>query len=284
MRATGTGITGGDPMLDFAKTVEAVKALKKSFGDEHHIHCYTSIPIKPEQAKELGEAGLDELRFHLLDLSLKRYQDSVNAASAAGICVGIELPAEPDKEDKLMALLDELNNSAVEFLNINELEITIGNQGNMDVRGFNLAGAITAAAEGSAELGFRLKQAAEKMSFHVKFCTATYKDAGQLRNRFRRRGEATLRPYETLSDDDTILFGAIPCELEDAADDIKELSEELGLIDGWIRYDAPTRRIEIPLSAAEDVAEHLNVPVQMVEVHPTHERLEVGIVHLNDLR
>ena len=284
MRATGTGITGGDPMLDFAKTVEAVKALKKSFGDEHHIHCYTSIPIKPEQAKELGEAGLDELRFHLLDLSLKRYQDSVNAASEAGICVGVELPAEPDKEEKLLALLDELNNSAVEFLNINELEITIGNQENMDVRGFNLAGAITAAAEGSADLGFKLKQAAEEMSFHVKFCTATYKDAGQLRNRFRRRGEATLRPYEILSDDDTILFGAIPCELEDAADDIKELSEELGLIDGWIRYDAPTRRIEIPLSAAEDVAEHLNVPVLMVEVHPTHERLEVGIVHLNDLR
>ncbi len=284
MRATGTGITGGDPMLDFDKTVEAVKALKKSFGDEHHIHCYTSIPIKPEQAKELGEAGLDELRFHLLDLSLKRYEDSVNAASEAGICVGVELPAEPDKEDKLMALLDELNNSTVEFLNINELEITIGNQENMDVRGFNLAGAITAAAEGSAELGFKLKQAAEDMSFHVKFCTATYKDAGQLRNRFRRRGEATLRPYEILSDDDTILFGAIPCELEDAADDIKELSEALGLIDGWIRYDAPTRRIEIPLSAAEDVAEHLNVPVQLVEVHPTHERLEVGIVHLNDLR
>ena len=41
---------------------------------------------------------------------------------------------------------------------------------------------------------------------------------------------------------------------------------------------------EIPLSAAEDVAEYLNVPVQMVEVHPTHERLEVGVVHLNEVR
>ena len=58
MRATGTGITGGDPMLDFDKTVEAVIALKAAFGVEHHIHCYTSIPIKPEQAKELGEGVL----------------------------------------------------------------------------------------------------------------------------------------------------------------------------------------------------------------------------------
>ena len=224
------------------------------------------------------------MRFHLLDLSLERYNESVNAASSAGITVGIELPAEPDKEEKLMNLLKELDNSVVEFLNLNELEITVGNQGNMDVRGFNLAGGITAAAEGSAELAIKLKKAAEQMSFHVKFCTANFKDAGQLRNRFRRRGEATLRPYEILSDDDTILFGAIPCQLEDASDDVRELSETLGLMDGWIRYDASSQRIEIPLSAAEDVAEHLNVPVQMIEVHPTHERLEVSVVHLNEAR
>ena len=55
-------------------------------------------------------------------------------------------------------------------------------------------------------------------------------------------------------------------------------------MDGWIRYDASSQRIEIPLSAAEEVAEHLNVPVQMIEVHPTHERLEVGVVHLNEVR
>mgnify|MGYP001281601160 CR=1 FL=1 len=147
MRATGTGITGGDPMLDFDKTVEAVRALKDAFGPEHHIHCYTSIPIKPAQAKELGEAGLDELRFHLLDLTLDRYRDSINAASEAGICVGIELPAEPDKHEKMHALLQELHDSPVEFLNLNELEITVGNQHNMDVRGFNLAGGITAAVQ-----------------------------------------------------------------------------------------------------------------------------------------
>ena len=206
------------------------------------------------------------------------------AAHQAGICVGVELPAEPDKEEKLLALLDELNDSPVQFLNLNELEITVGNQENMDVRGFNLAGGITAAAAGSAELAIRLKQVAKNMNFHVKFCTATFKDAGQLRNRFRRRAKATLRPYEILSNDDTILFGAIPCSLEDAADDVKELSENLGLIDAWIRFDATTQRIEIPLSAAEEIAEHLNVPVLMIEVHPTHERLEVGSVYLNDVR
>lgn len=284
MQATGTGITGGDPMLDFEKTLEAVIALKSAFGQEHHIHCYTSIPIKPEQAEKLGDAGLDELRFHLLDLKIDRYQESIDSAHSSGITVGIELPAEPDKESQLFDLIQSLNSTNVDFLNLNELEITVGNQENMDVRGFNLAGGITAAAEGSADLAVRLKEAAKDFDYHVKFCTASYKDAGQLRNRFRRRGQATLRPYEVFSEDDTILFGAIPCSLEDAADDVQELKEVLGLNDGWIRFNGQTLRIELPISAAEEISEMIDVPVMLIEVHPTHERLEVGVVHLNEHR
>ena len=151
----------------------------------------------------------------------------------------------------------------------------------MDVRGFNLSSGLSAAAEGSFELGVRLKEAAKGKSFHLKFCTASYKDAGQLRARFRRRAEATLRPYEILSEDDTILLGAIPTEPEDARDDMLELKETLQISSSWLRYDAIARRIEMPLSVAEELAEVLSVPVQMVEVHPTHERLEVSIVHLN---
>jgi hypothetical protein len=208
----------------------------------------------------------------------------MEACSKHGITVGVELPCEPDNETNLFALLDELETVPVSFLNLNELEITVGNQENMDVRGFNLSGGITAAAEGSADLAIRLKEAAADKSYHLKFCTAKYKDAGQLRNRFKRRGQATLRPYEVLSDDDTVLFGAIPAGLEDASDDISELKSELGITDGWIRYDAPTQRIELPLTLAEELAPVLEVPVLLVEVHPTHDRLEVGLVHLNDHR
>jgi pyruvate formate-lyase activating enzyme-like uncharacterized protein len=84
-----------------------------------------------------------------------------------------------------------------------------------------------------------------------------------------------------LSDDDTILFGSIPTTLEDASDDITELIEELGVADGWIRYNAEHQRIELPLSLAEELAEVVTVPVHLIEVHPTHDRLEVGMVHLN---
>ena len=281
MKATGTGITGGDPMLDAERSVEAIKQLKQAFGQAHHIHLYTSIPFKLVWVEKLAAAGLDELRFHLLDGTTKLYEEVIHAASAAGINVGIELPCEPDKEESLFELLERLDQLPVQFLNLNELEITTGNQENMDVRGFNLSSGLSAAAEGSFELGVRLKEAANDKSFHLKFCTASYKDAGQLRARFRRRAEATLRPYEVLSEDDTILFGAIPTQPEDARDDMMELQETLQISSSWLRYDATARRIEMPLSVAEELAEVLSVPVQMIEVHPTHERLEVSIVHLN---
>ena len=52
----------------------------------------------------------------------------IEACSEAGIDVGVELPCELDKESRLFSLLDELHASPVKFLNLNELEITVGNQ------------------------------------------------------------------------------------------------------------------------------------------------------------
>ena len=51
-----------------------------------------------------------------------------------------------------------------------------------------------------------------------------------------------------------------------------------------IGFDGSNRRIELPLSVAEEIAEEIDVPIMMVEVHPTHERLEVSSVYLNDKR
>jgi pyruvate formate-lyase activating enzyme-like uncharacterized protein len=283
MNATGTGITGGDPLLDVEKSIEAVSQLKQHLGTEHHIHMYTSIPFDVGLAQRFAEAGLDEIRFHLLDGRPTKYLRTMHACHELGITVGVELPCEPDKEESLFSLIDELEDTPISFLNLNELEITVGNQDNMDVRGFNLSSSMSAAAEGSAELALRLKEAGKSKSFHIKFCTAQYKDAGQLRNRFKRRAEMTLRPYESLTEDDTIIFGAIPTALEDAHDDVEEIKLMCGLTDGWIRYDASEERIEIPVALAEELAEIFTVPVQVIEVHPTHERLEVSVIHLNSV-
>jgi pyruvate formate-lyase activating enzyme-like uncharacterized protein len=39
-RATSVGITGGDPLLFFDKTIKFASKLKKRFGKQFHTHIY----------------------------------------------------------------------------------------------------------------------------------------------------------------------------------------------------------------------------------------------------
>ena len=297
MRATGAGITGGDPLMARERTLEGIARLKAEFGPGFHLHMYTSIPFRPEWASEFAEAGLDEIRFHLLDLETERYRETIAACSEAGILTGVEIPCEPDREGDLLKLLETLRDLEVSFLNLNELEITVGNHHNMELRGFNLSTEITAGAAGSAELAIAMRDrvmAAERgdpdpkdgemreaYGYHLKFCTAVYKDAGQMRRRFLRRGEATIAPHEVLTDDGTLLFGAIGASEDTKEAWMSELVSVTGLPQRFLLWDEVNKRIEMPLVVAESIAEDVDAPVSMVEVLPTHERLEVTVVWLN---
>ena len=298
MRATGAGITGGDPLMARERTLEGISRLKSEFGPSFHIHMYTSIPFRPEWAQEFAEAGLDEIRFHLLGLNSGRYAETIKACSDSGIMTGVEIPCEPDRREELLQLLEELRSLDISFLNLNELEITVGNHDNMELRGFNLSTEITAGASGSSELALEMKArvtAAESgvldpidgsqrkpYGFHLKFCTAVYKDAGQMRRRFLRRGESTISPYEILSEDGTLVFGAIEADSSSKDEWLDEIVEMTGLPRRFLQWDPENNRIELPLVVAEEIADDVEAPVFMVEVLPTHERVEVTAVHLNN--
>jgi pyruvate formate-lyase activating enzyme-like uncharacterized protein len=285
MNATGAGITGGDPVMARGRVLEACKILKNEFGDDFHLHMYTSIPFKAEWAKDFAEAGLDEIRFHFLDLESEKYTETMAACVESGMLTGVEIPCEPDKENELMELLETMRNMPVQFLNLNELEITVGNHNNMELRGFNLSDEITAGAAGSGELATRMRDRViaasigaadpedgtvrEPYPYHLKFCTATYKDSGQLRRRFIRRGEHTISPHEILTEDGTLLFGAVDCSLEDSEDWIEEIHTETGLPRRFMLYDSENERIELPLSMAEELVGEIEAPISLVEVHPT---------------
>ena len=297
MRATGAGITGGDPLMAKERTLEGIARLKKEFGPEFHLHMYTSIPFRPEVASDFADAGLDEIRFHLLDLHAERYRSTISACAEAGILTGVEIPCEPDKREELLSLLDKLRDFDISFLNLNELEITVGNHDNMELRGFNLSTEITAGAAGSNELAHEMKSRVmaadqgvadpmdgtirEPFGFHLKFCTAVFKDSGQMRRRFLRRGESTIAPHEVLTEDGTLIFGAIDSDEESKEDWMDEIVNETGLPRRFLLWDEKNGRIEMPLVIAEDIAEQIEEPVFMVEVLPTHERLEVTMVLLN---
>ncbi|HJM40924.1 MAG TPA: hypothetical protein QF514_01710, partial [Candidatus Thalassarchaeaceae archaeon] len=77
---------------------------------------------------------------------------------------------------------------------------------------------------------------------------------------------------------------AIWCSDEDAPNWVSELLEQTGIPEQFIFHDSATGRLEIPLLLAEEIANEIEAPIAMVEIHPTHERLEVGVVWLNDVR
>ena len=300
MRATGAGITGGDPLMARERTLEGISRLKEEFGTDFHLHMYTSIAFRPEWAIEFADAGLDEIRFHLLDLDASKYQNVIAACSEAGMLTGVEVPCEPDKGPELLELLETLREFKISFLNLNELEITVGNHDNMELRGFNLSTEITAGAAGSAELAVLMRERVtaaelgvpdptdggqrEPYGFHLKFCTAVFKDAGQLRRRFLRRGEAVIAPHEVLTEDGTLMFGAIEASEESQEDWMRELVSVTGLPRRFLLWDSENSRIEMPLVVAESIASEVDALVSMVEVLQTHDRPEVTMVLLNGMK
>lgn len=99
-----------------------------------------------------------------------------------------------------------------------------------------------------------------------------------------RRGEASIAPHETLSEDATLVFGVIYSSFEDHRGWMEEISEFTGLPTRFLHYDPEESRIEMPISVAEEISEDVEAPVAVIEVTPTFDRTEVSLVWLNELR
>ena len=71
MQACGVGITGGDPLKRLDLTLHYITLLKTKFGQNFHIHLYTSPESITKEILERLEL-LDEIRLHP-DLEDKKY-------------------------------------------------------------------------------------------------------------------------------------------------------------------------------------------------------------------
>ena len=127
MEAEGTGITGGDPLIDVDRTIRAIRLLKDRFGEGHHIHLYTST-VDPEKVAKLIDAGLDEIRFHPPLSEWNSMEGSgLSEIVKMDIDVGMEVPALPDHEGDLISLLTYASKIGIRFVNLNELEFSESN-------------------------------------------------------------------------------------------------------------------------------------------------------------
>ena len=248
MDALGTGITGGEPLLELGRVVHYIRLLKSEFGKEHHIHLYTSIAPDRNALVALADAGLDEIRFHppqdMWDsLEHTPFADSIRVAIELGMSAGVEIPSIEGVEG-VLPLLDAVGG----FLNLNELEFSDTNADAMHLRGYELVDDMSNAVLNSRAYAQKLAVHASK----VHFCSSRYKDAVQLRKRLLRIANKTARVFDEITDDGTIVVGVVE---NDELDAIVGVLNELEVPDDM--FEVKGGRIEIAWWILEDIADDL---------------------------
>ncbi len=282
--ATGTGITGGDPLKTVERTAHYIRLLKDRFGRSHHIHLYTAT-FDPEKARVLAEAGLDEMRFHPPPETWATFERTPLYSRLKEIIelpmhIGLEIPALPDMKDAIVHLIEVADVMGVEFINLNELEFSETNYEAMLGKGYRVKSDIASAVEGSEEMAREIaKEMDVRMAIH--YCSASFKDGVQLRNRLRNRAENTAKEYELPTEDGTILKGLIYCD--DAPALVEILKKDFDVPDELMHLDVERRRIEIAPWIIEEIHDELEgCSSYVVEEYPTWDRLEVERIPLGD--
>ncbi|MCK4884022.1 MAG: radical SAM protein, partial [Candidatus Diapherotrites archaeon] len=246
MDAKGASITGGEPLLVLDRVVSYIKALKKEFGPEFHIHLYTYGDLAGEkEIKALEEAGLDEIRFHLLGENKER----IFPALKSSMSVGVEVPAIPSDSEELFDLVDFVIENKIEFINLNELEFSDSNWDQMVEKKCKQRGEHTYAVEGSMELAIEVLSRFEKTDVKAHFCSVKIKNGVQLTNRLMRRARNTKKPFETVTNDGFKRKGTVEGEPENVKKAWSEIKKGPKVF-----FNEEKQRIECDLKTAVKIA------------------------------
>ena len=148
-------ITGGDPLLRLERTIRYIKLLKNRFGKKFHIHMYVPLELVTyNNLRKLNSAGLDEIRFHP-DIDNKKFWLRINDARRFKWNIGVEIPVIPKKAKETKELIDFISDK-VDFLNLNELELSDTNYNRILEEGYRAKNNISYGVKGSEELAKNL--------------------------------------------------------------------------------------------------------------------------------
>jgi pyruvate formate-lyase activating enzyme-like uncharacterized protein len=281
--ADGTGITGGEPLLFLDRTVHYIQLLKDYFGDTHHIHLYTAMKrINKDDIKKLVDAGLDEIRFHILT----EKESEVLASVDNSLNVGIEIPAIPGKTESMKKLIESIEKYSVDFLNINELEFAEANAHQLKERGFKLDNNSIAAVEGSEVAAMELlKWARSNTKLNIHYCPSKLKGGTQLKNRLLRRAKNVAKTYEKITNEGLLLKGVIIFEKsEENINSLYSIFKKYNIPEKLIYFNSKKFRMETSIEIAKKIAEEIKrngFKVGILEEYPTDPpRLETSYTPL----
>ncbi len=202
----GVGITGGDPLVKLERTCKYIKELKKTFGKKFHIHLYTPpILVNKNSLEKLYKAGLDEIRFHP-EITNNKLWKRIELAKEYDWKIGVEIPAIPNKEKETKKLIKFLENK-IDFLNINELEVSDTNANKLIENNYTTKDRISYGVKGSEQLAKKLLKFSKIKNIH--YCTCTLKDRVQLANRLKRRAKNASKPFDYVDNEGMLIKGVI---------------------------------------------------------------------------
>jgi len=235
MSALGTGVTGGEALLKMDRVMSFCRLLKREFGEEHHIHLYTGTAPDEECLKNL-QGLVDEIRMHppqevWKEILSTEYIISAKKAKEMGFEVTIEVPSLPGLEYLIPAL------PYLDYMNINELEWSETNAEEMRKQGYSLEDDYHNAVPGAKAWAEEILKDPK-----VHWCSSTFKDSVQLRERLKRIANNTSRPFEEITDDGTVVYGvwypecSVPKDLED--DHYEKFDDRIETA-WWILADFP---------------------------------------------
>jgi len=283
--ASGAGITGGDPLVVWKRTKRYISLLKKTFGEDFHIHLYTSGLKNVSHIDELVSAGLDEIRFHPMpehwgEIEKSPIISSIKSSLKSGVDVAFEIPAIPHMEKDIFSLFRWADDNGLCWVNLNELEYSERNCDALSLRSYVVKSDISAAVKGSQETALKVlgMAAGEKFSVGVHYCSSSFKDGIQLRNRIKRRANNVAREHEIISDDGTLIKGVIYSKKESLQKLCLSLKKEFKINSDHLFVNKKKNRVEVGIWVLEKIAPALKksgLECYMIEEYPTADALEV---------
>jgi pyruvate formate-lyase activating enzyme-like uncharacterized protein len=278
--ATGVGITGGDPMEVPDRTINFIKEIRKKYGNDYHLHLYTSGLFFRENSElidQLFQAGLDELRFHPKQIRAHPIWEIASRAKQRypTKSIGFEIPVIPNSNKDIEELIIFADKNGLDFVNLNEYEFTSSNFNKLSQRGF-VSVLTNAAIKGSKETAKEVMESVkDKTTITVHFCTSGSKDSIQLVQRFKRRASKIKRPFDDISEDGELEYGQFFVNSDEELDKLIKLFQEEYELDPQM-YQVFTNELKIETGwfVVEEITNDLrekylpNIQAQVLAKHP----------------
>jgi len=262
--AKGAGITGGDPLVEYKKTLSYAKALKQEFGKEFHIHIYLPLNLVTLQKIKNLSKYIDEFRFHpsFLINSENQEHEKQTIKKISKILtkkrIGLELPLIPKQKKIILNYIQDLENY-ISFVNLNEFEISETNF-NIITKKYKL-NKDTYTISKSKKAGIWIIKKLKKSKLNIHLCTAKTKDAHQYKNRLKKHN---ILPYGHKTNEGTVIyFCTYYKKLNGLEDKIKNITKNYFL-------DKKKKRIIIKMQDVKKVYNKTKLKIARVEEPPTY--------------